>query len=96
MGDLGLPTKAGEELNCTGVKCYRLGFVIISAATFFWRSLVSLGLGFRKRSFCRSDIHKKFRGEVMETETGEGARGVDGKAIAAVGAMENSDLSDSR
>ncbi|GKV46301.1 hypothetical protein SLEP1_g53292 [Rubroshorea leprosula] len=48
------------------------------------------------RSFCRSDIYKKFRGEVMEAETGEGAGGVDGKAIAAVGTMENSDLADSR
>ncbi|KAL1343053.1 hypothetical protein HN51_029500 [Arachis hypogaea] len=60
LAALGLKRKAGEQLTCLGVKCFRLSFIIITAATFFG-AIVSLFLVARTREFYKGDIYKRYR-----------------------------------
>ncbi|CAN6439352.1 unnamed protein product [Victoria cruziana] len=49
-----------EGLTCIGVQCYRLSFIIITAATFSG-FLISLVLVMRTRKFYGGDIYARFR-----------------------------------
>ncbi|GLT93257.1 hypothetical protein SLE2022_110580 [Rubroshorea leprosula] len=79
MAALGIMRKAGQDLNCTGTACFKLAFIITTAATLFG-VLVSFILVLRTRKFYKSDIYKTHRGEQNEVEivaAGNGAMAPD-------------------
>ncbi|XP_057425032.1 protein NUCLEAR FUSION DEFECTIVE 4-like [Lotus japonicus] len=66
---------AGEELNCIGASCFKLSFVIITAATLFG-AIVSLVLVARTVKFYKGDLYKRYQEEeekVVVAEVGGAA-----------------------
>ncbi|XP_061363975.1 protein NUCLEAR FUSION DEFECTIVE 4-like [Gastrolobium bilobum] len=60
LGALGIPRKVGQELNCVGASCFKLSFIIITAATFFG-AIISVILVARTIKFYKGDIYKRYR-----------------------------------
>ena len=73
LAALGLERKEGQELNCIGIHCFKLSFIIITAATFFG-VIVSLILVARTRTFYKGDIYKRYRDAATVTDQAEMAR----------------------
>ncbi|KAI4965234.1 hypothetical protein ZWY2020_054968 [Hordeum vulgare] len=65
---------AGDK-TCIGVQCFKLAFLIITAATFAG-ALVSLVLVWRTRKFYRSDMYAKFRTPTVSQVRSTGGRRV--------------------
>ncbi|KAK7396591.1 hypothetical protein VNO78_17712 [Psophocarpus tetragonolobus] len=68
----GMTRQEGKDLNCVGVQCYRMAFIIITVATLF-ACIVSFILVVRTRKFYKGDIYRKYR---VEHKTGENEMGI--------------------
>ncbi|OIW12945.1 hypothetical protein TanjilG_15865 [Lupinus angustifolius] len=64
----GVLRKVGQELNCVGASCFKLSFIIITAATFIG-AIISLVLVARTIKFYKSDLYQRYK----EQPVGEAA-----------------------
>ncbi|KAI4339255.1 hypothetical protein MLD38_024217 [Melastoma candidum] len=67
MVKMGVTRKAGEDLNCSGAKCFQRAFLIITVVTLV-SALVSSVLVVRTREFYRIEFHKKCKEEAEDRE----------------------------
>lgn len=65
MAAAGRTRIAGEELNCVGVNCFKMSFIIITGVTLIG-ALFSFILVLRTKGFYKTDIYRRFRDEVEE------------------------------
>ncbi|KAK8936018.1 hypothetical protein KSP39_PZI013542 [Platanthera zijinensis] len=91
-GRQNIAAAAGEkDLLCVGVKCFRLSFLIIAAATVVG-AVASLILVARTRKFYKGDIYAKFRqteARPEEVQSGVGDAGFNGEdRVASVNETE--------
>lgn len=63
----GLSRQAGKELNCVGVQCYRMAFIIMTVATLF-ACFIAFVLVLRTRKFYKGDIYRNFKVEHVAEE----------------------------
>lgn len=62
LASAGISRASGKELDCVGATCFKLSFIIITAATFFG-AIISLVLVARTIKFYKGDIYKRYRQE---------------------------------
>ncbi|MBA0808889.1 hypothetical protein Gohar_024591, partial [Gossypium harknessii] len=87
MKALGISRNDGEDLDCHGVECFRLSFIIITAVTVFG-TFISFLLAYRTRKFYKGDIYKKFNEDAKMVKT-EMSSTINTDGLPEVKAAEN-------
>lgn len=70
MAASGITRRPEDDLNCIGVECFKLSF-IMTAATLI-SAIVSLILVLRTRKCNKSDIHQRFREAAAKSAADKG------------------------